>query len=308
MLFENYCFRLEVTDRNIYKNLVVCIHGVNVTVKVGFLKLGNIASSPMLEFLLDERAEREDIDVRVVGSGAKLGPSQAEEIAEKLLELNPDLVILTSPNASLKGPMKAVEKIAGAGKPLIVVSDPPALKAKERYEELGVGYIIVEADSMIGARREFLDPAEMALFNANAISLLACSGALNLLFNEIDKVIDSIKKGEKPELPRIKVTAKKAVEAAGFQNPYAKAKAMAAYEMAKNVAPITVKACFMEKDWEKYTLLCAEAHELMQAAAALALEAREIEKYGDTLRRTPHYDDGTILDKRKLIEKPRKPE
>lgn len=41
------------------------------TVKIGILKVGCIGSAPLLEFLLDERAERRDIAVRVVGSGAK---------------------------------------------------------------------------------------------------------------------------------------------------------------------------------------------------------------------------------------------
>ncbi|MEM3072121.1 MAG: F420-dependent methylenetetrahydromethanopterin dehydrogenase, partial [Candidatus Bathyarchaeia archaeon] len=33
-------------------------------------------------------------------------------------------------------------------------------------------------------------------------------------------------------------------------------------------------------------------------------EAREIEKSNDQLYRTPHADDGSILQKRRLVEKP----
>ena len=43
------------------------------------------------------------------------------------------------------------------------------------------------------------------------------------------------------------------------------------------------------------------------AAAEMADDAREIEKYGDTVQRRPHYDDGSYLSKRKLLEKPSKP-
>ncbi|MFX0107881.1 MAG: F420-dependent methylenetetrahydromethanopterin dehydrogenase, partial [Candidatus Hodarchaeota archaeon] len=41
-------------------------------VKVGILKLGAIGAAPLIDLLLDERAERKDIDVRAVTTGAKL--------------------------------------------------------------------------------------------------------------------------------------------------------------------------------------------------------------------------------------------
>ncbi|MEM2338817.1 MAG: F420-dependent methylenetetrahydromethanopterin dehydrogenase, partial [Nitrososphaerales archaeon] len=136
-------------------------------IKVGFVKVGNIGSAPLIEFLLDERAEREDIDVRVISAGAKLGVEQAIEVTQKILEFKPNLIITVSPNASLPGPTKIRELVKNAGIPLIVVSDSPAKAAVKQIEEMGQGYIIVEADSMIGARREFLDPVEMAIFNAD---------------------------------------------------------------------------------------------------------------------------------------------
>jgi len=46
-------------------------------VRISFLKLGNIATSTMIELLLDERAERDDMEVRVLSSGANMGSKQA---------------------------------------------------------------------------------------------------------------------------------------------------------------------------------------------------------------------------------------
>ena len=273
-------------------------------VRIGFLKLGNIATAPMVEMLLDERAEREDMEVRVLTSGANMGPEQSEDVARNMLALKPDLVFVVSPNAATKGPTRAREVLAEAGIPVVVISDGPK-KLLEALGEKGMGGILVEADSMIGARREFLDPIEMAIFNADTIKVLSVTGVYNVVYKAIDDLIEQLKGGKKPELPLINVTRKKSIKAAGFSNPYAEAKAAAAYEMAKRVANLTTQACFKEKDWEVYTALCAVAHELMRSAAALADEAREIEKYGDSVLRMPHFDDGSILKKRKLIEKPR---
>ena len=75
-------------------------------VRVGFLKLGNIATAPMGELLLDERAEREDMEVRVLSTGANMGPEQAEAAAKDFLIQKPDIVFVTSPNASTKGPTR----------------------------------------------------------------------------------------------------------------------------------------------------------------------------------------------------------
>jgi methylenetetrahydromethanopterin dehydrogenase len=278
-----------------------------MVVRVGFLKLGCIGSALLPEFMLDERAEREDIDVRVVGAGAKLGVEQAEDAAQRILEFKPQLVVVTSPNAALPGPKKAREIIKLAGVPALVVSDGPTKKAAQELEQQGFGYVIVEADSMIGARREFLDPLEMVLFNLDVTRVLAITGALNLLASEIDKAIVAVKKGVLPDLPRIVIDKEKAVKAASFSNPYSAAKAIAAHEMARRVADITAEGCFQVKEWERYTELVAAAHELMRQAAQLADEARETEKSQDSVCRTPHYDDGTVLSKKKLVEKPTKP-
>ena len=281
--------------------------GRQMVVKVGFLKLGCIGSALLLEFMLDERAEREDLDLRVVGAGAKLGIEQAGEIAQRMLDFKPQLVIVTSPNATLPGPKRARDILKGAGVPTIVVSDSPGKKAAQELEQQGFGYVIVEADSMIGARREFLDPLEMVLFNLDVTRVLAVTGALNLLTTEIDRAVEAIKKGVQVPLPKVVVDKEKAIKAASFSNPYAASKAMAAYETARRVADLTVEGCFVVKEWERYTQLVSSAHEMMRQAARLSDEAREMEKSQDTVTRTPHYDDGTVLHKKKLIEKPVKP-
>jgi methylenetetrahydromethanopterin dehydrogenase len=274
-------------------------------VLIGFLKVGNIATAPMIELLLDERAEREDMEVRVVSSGANMGGRQSEEVARIMVGLKPDLVFVTSPNASTKGPTKARELISASGIPVVVVSDGP----KSLIEELqgkGMGCIIIEADSMIGARREFLDPIEMAIFNADAIKVLSVTGVYSLIYKTIDALIEQLKSGKKLELPLLNITREKSLKVSGLSNPYALAKAGASYEMAKRVSSLTTEACFKEKDWTVYTALCATAHELMRTAALVSDDVREIEKYGDNVTRKPHYNDGSYLIKKKLIEKPEK--
>jgi methylenetetrahydromethanopterin dehydrogenase len=279
-----------------------------LVVRVGFAKIGNIGSAPLLEFLLDERAERKDVEVCVVSSGAKMGADNAAEVTKRLIEFKPDLVVVTSPNATLPGPTKLRELLIAEGILTIVISDSPAKKAAPDIEKSGAGYLIVEADSMIGARKEFLDPSEMALFNADIVKVLAVTGVLNVLWQEIDKVIQTIEKGVTPILPRIVVNKEKALEASGLHNPYARTKALAAHEIARKVADLTVEGCFVVKEWERYTQLAAAAHEMLREAAKLADEAREMDKTGDMILRTPHNSDGVLLKKRKLLEKPGKPE
>ncbi|MCW3132994.1 MAG: F420-dependent methylenetetrahydromethanopterin dehydrogenase [Methanophagales archaeon] len=272
-------------------------------VKVGFVKLGNIGTSRIVDLLLDERADREDIDVRVLGTGAKMTPENAADTS-RLLEWNPDVVVITSPNAALPGPKSAREMVKEKGKPCIVISDAPAKKAVDKLKEEGFGYIIIPGDPMIGARREFLDPVEMSLFNADVLSVLSITGVAKLVQEEIDGVIEAIKKGGEVKLPQIIATAERAVERAKFSNPYAKAKAIAAYSMAEKVAELDVKGCFMMKNPEEYVPVVAAAHELLREAAKLALEAREMEKHADRLVREPHSRTGGIMKKEKLMEKP----
>ena len=273
-------------------------------VRIGIIKLGCIGALPLLEFLLDERADRTDIDVRVIGSGAKLGLAQCSDVTNLMIEQRPDIVILVGPAQTAPGPSEARKMLKSVEMPTIVISDGPAEKLAKKDEDSGVGYIIVKADSMIGARREFLDPVEMAVYNSDVIRVLAETGAFNLIISTLESVIESLRTGEKPDLPRLVIDGYKAVEAAGFSNPYAKAKALAAYESAGQVSSINVKACFGVSDPDVYVPLVATAHEMMRAAAKLADKAREIEKKGDMVLRKPHFKDGTLGIKRSLMKKP----
>lgn len=269
---------------------------------IGILKNGTIGSSLLLAFLIDERAESTRINVREVTSGAKMHPpEECVETMKKLLEFNPELILMSSPNAALKGP-KAARDLAG-NIPTIVISDAPAKKAIEEFKEKNMGYIIVGCDSMIGARRPFLDPTEMSCFNSDLLKVLAITGALNVIVNELNKVLLDMLDGRTPTLPQVEIDATNATEAAGFSNPYARAKAIAAFELAASVSKITGKACFVLKEREDYMPLLAAAHEMMRTAAIMCDQAREIEKVNDTVLRTPHHAKQNILIKKALMDK-----
>src|SRR4030066_2573180 len=83
--------------------------------KVGVFKCGNIASSPIFELLLDELADRQDIKVRTVTTGSKMGIEDVEDALPKIFEFSPDLLIVISPNTALPGPAKARERISSSG-------------------------------------------------------------------------------------------------------------------------------------------------------------------------------------------------
>lgn len=272
-------------------------------VKVGFVKLGNIGTSRIVDLLLDERADREDIDIRVMGTGGKLTEEQAAD-TPRLMEWDPDLVIVISPNAALPGPTKARETVKEKGKPCIVISDAPAKKVVDELKEKGFGYFIIPGDPLIGARREFLDSSEMCLFNSYILCVLGATGATRLVQEEIDGVIEQIKSGSEVKLPQIIATAEKVVERARFSNPYAKAKAIAAYSMAEKVGDMDVQGCFILKKPEDYIPMVTAAHETLREAAKLAMEAREMEMQADSLVRMPHAKTGEIMKKEKLMEKP----
>ena len=272
--------------------------------KIGIFKCGNIGTSPLLELLLDELADRKDIKVRTVTTGSKMGPEDVEEALPKIFELNPDLLIVISPNTSLPGPGTARERISSSGIPGIVISDAPGKRAKEEIEEQGLGYIIITGDPLIGARKQFLDPIEMAIFNSNVSKVLAITGVYRIVQQEIDKAIYAIENGQKPDLPKLIVSLKTVRNRSEFSNPYAKAKALAAYGLAEKIAEINVQACFMEKESEKYIPLVACSHEIAQVAARLAEEAREIEKCNDTVVRKPHAKDGQLKVKTELMLPP----
>jgi len=279
-----------------------------VVVKVGIAKLGNIASGVMGELLLDERADREDIITFMATSGTKLQPEDIDRVVSNMKAWGPDFCIVVSPNGVLPGPTKAREDLAAAGIPCIVITDDVTTK-KEQFDALKAstfGYIIMKADAMIGARREFLDPIEMADYNGNLVKVLAITGAFRKMQMELDKVIDPVKAGKKGAdlaLPKVVMTSDKAVEGE-FTNPYALAKARAAYEIAQAVAGVNVKGCFMTKEWEKYIPIVSSAHEMMRQAMILCEEARALEKGMDAVIRKPHKKTGEIVSKTALISKP----
>lgn len=281
--------------------------------KLGVLKLGCIGAAPLLDLLLDERADREDLEVRAFTCGAKLDPASCAEPTAAMLAYRPQLVVLVSPNAALPGPGNARKSLAEAGLPIITLSDGPSKKAFFKKNEEGKqvmsvppkqGFMIFPADSMIGARREFLDPTEMSLFNADVIRVLAATGVLRLVQHQLDRVIGELREGREAQYPTLTVTPDKAVAAGDFGNPYAAAKAYAALSIAEGVSAVTADGCFKEQDSARYVRMVAAGHEMMRAAARLADEARELEKSTDTLVRTPHAANGALLRKTSLDAKP----
>jgi methylenetetrahydromethanopterin dehydrogenase len=272
--------------------------------KIGIFKCGNIGTSPLLELLLDELADRKDIKVRTVTTGSKMALEDVEEALPKMMEFNPDIFVVISPNTALPGPAKARETFASSGKPGIVITDAPGKRVKADLEKQGLGYIIITGDPLIGARKEFLDPTEMAVFNSNISKVLAITGVYRIVQTEIDKVIYAIEARQAPTLPKLVIDVSVIRDNSVLSNPYARAKAMAAYGMAEKVAEINALACFMEKENEKYIPLVASAHEIAQTAARLAEEAREIEKYNDSVMRKPHAKSGRLKNKTKLLLEP----
>lgn len=275
-------------------------------VKIGFVKLGNLGTSQVVDLILDEIAARQGIAVRTLGTGAKMGPDEAKDTEALIKHWDPDFVVMISPNASAPGPTAAREIYKNT--PTIVISDGPDKKdARQALQDAGFGYIILKVDPLIGAKREFLDPVEMASFNSDAMKVLSVCGPIRMIQEEMDKVIDLVaagKSGKDIELPHILATPEKCVERGNFNNPYAKAKALAALHMANTVAAINFPACFIHKEVEKITLTAAAGHEMMTAAASLAKEAREIEKSNDAVFRQPHSKAGKLLTKTKLHDKP----
>ena len=278
-----------------------------MVVKVGVAKLGNIASGVMVELLLDERADRTDMQTFMATSGTKLEVEDVDRVVKNLIAYKPDFAIVVSPNGVLPGPTGAREALKAAGIPVVVITDDVTTKKEwADLKESDFGYIIQKADSMIGARREFLDPTEMSDYNGNLIKVLTVTGAFRKMQFALDAVIDQVKAGKSGaelELPKIVMTADKAVKDE-FTNPYAYAKARAAFEIAAAVAMVNVKGCFMTKGFENYVPIVASAHEMMRSAMLLCDEAREMEKATDAVIRMPHKNDGTLVSKTTLISKP----
>ncbi|MGD9131501.1 MAG: F420-dependent methylenetetrahydromethanopterin dehydrogenase [Candidatus Bathyarchaeota archaeon] len=273
-------------------------------IKIGVFKCGNVGTAPIFELLLDELAQRKDITVRTVTTGAKMSLEEVKDALPKIFEFELDLLVLISPNPAVSGPAAARSMALAKGVHTIVMSDAVAKRMTKELEKQGLGYIVVLGDPLIGARRQFLDPVEMALFNTNIIKILAITGVFRLIHQEVDRVIAVLKEGLAVRLPRLVIDTETIRDNSDFANPYAKAKAMAAYHIASKIPEINTKACFMEKESEKFIPLVTCAHEMAQVAAKLAEEAREIEKYSDSLVRKPHSKKGEPLTKTKLMQSP----
>jgi len=272
-------------------------------VHVCFIKCGNIATSTVVDLLLDEIACRKDLTVTVVGSGAKMTPVETERIAGLLPALEPDLVVVCGPNAGAPGMVRLRKLLGKMAVPGIIIGDGPSKRVRAKLEEEGLGYLIMEADPLIGARREFLDPSEMAIFNADVLKVLAVVGSLRVVAEELDRAISS--PGPGGYLPRKVVSESRSLAKAGFKNPYARAKAATAFNLVTQAAQVNYKGCFVEKDPKKFLRMVAAAHEMVRAAARISDEAREIEKSSDSVLRTPHSRSGTTLKKRSLNDKPK---
>ncbi|RAP49198.1 MAG: methylenetetrahydromethanopterin dehydrogenase [Methanosphaera sp. rholeuAM74] len=273
-----------------------------MVVKIAIVKIGNIGTSPVIDLVLDERADRNDVEVRTISSGSKMGSKQVEDLLPNIHKLNPDIIIFISPNPNAKHPKRAREILSEIDIPTIIIGDKPGEKAIGQMKEQNLGYILIRADPMIGARREFLDPTEMALFNSDVLKVLSITGAFRLVHETMDELINKLNNNEEIELPEIVVKAEVAIQYAGFKNPYAMSKALAAYHIASRVSDMDIKACFKTDEPDIYIPLVTAAHEMMSAAAKLADEARDIEKGNDTVLRTPHRRDGTVLRKTSLMD------
>ena len=265
--------------------------------KIGFIKLGNLGMSQVVDLVQDEIAAREGITIRSFGTGPKMGKDEAAA-TEELKKFDADFYVMISPNSSAPGPTAAREIYKDV--PCIIISDGPTKKDdRAALEEAGFGYIIMTVDPLIGAKREFLDPVEMASFNADAMKVLSTCGVVRLIQEELDNVAAMVDEGKELELPHILAKPEKCIARAGFNNPYAKAKGLAALHMVDMVAKINFPACFMMKELEQVALTTAAGHEMMRA-----VEAREIEKANDSVFRQPHAKSGVLLTKTALYDKP----
>jgi methylenetetrahydromethanopterin dehydrogenase len=279
---------------------------VNELVTVTIVKVGYIGTTTLIDALLDERSARSDIKIRVVSSSVQMGEEDAGDAARIAAGVPSDLYICISPNVGLPGPTKVREVLKATGKPIIVIGDEPSRKAAKALADEGIGSIVIYGDPMISAKAPFLDPVEMALFNSDVLRVLAVTGAFRLVHTTLDRVIDEIKAGQKPQLPQLVINKTAALAASDIKNPYAYAKAMAAYEASKEVASLSTEAVFKIEERSEALPVLAAAHELMRMAAKLADEAREIEKGNDSAVRLAHYKKGDLRRRVKLFDEPEK--
>ena len=279
--------------------IVLSLSKKQMVLNITVVKTGFLAVTTLIEALLDERASRKDISIRSVSSGAKMNKVDIDAVEQLAKSIDTDLFIVVSPNASLDGPKNLALNL-GKLKPTILISDNPATKIIEELKGK-IGYIIIQADPLIGIRKEFLDPIEMSNFNSDVIKVLSITGAFSALIHALDSFINESTNGN-ANLPNIIIDKHQALEHSGLSNPYAKSKALASYEMARLVGRLSAEGGYKEKDREKYLLVVSASHELIRQAAKLADEARELEKENDTVHRNIHDSSGKTLTKKKFFD------
>ena len=65
--------------------------------KLGVFKLGCIGAAPLLDLLLDERADREDLETRAFTCGAKLDAASCSASTDAILAYRPQAHSRKSP-------------------------------------------------------------------------------------------------------------------------------------------------------------------------------------------------------------------
>ncbi len=269
--------------------------------KITFLKIGNITLTTLVDIMIDERATRKDIDATVLSSSTKLSVEAAEKIIKLVDHVETELLVIVSPNANLDGPKRLIDEFAGKY-PTLLVSDAGDKETREQWREKGVGYLIAPFDPMIGAKKDFLDPAEMCLFNAHITAAFSSCGVFSYITYEIDKIIEQMNNGEEVKLPYKYLSSMEVASFLPYASEFSRAKAIAALEMLTQAGKINVKGCYVEKDREKSLLLLAAAHEMVRQTSLIADEIRENEKAVDKLVRYPHATDGKWLHKTQFFE------
>ena len=277
-------------------------NGKNHKTRITFVKIGFIGASAFIETLIDERSSRSDIIIKSVSSGTQMDVTEVKELMTLVSNIKSDLIVLIAPAIHTDGPTTAFKKLSETNIPVIVISTKSTKKIKhegivDNLEKHGFGYILCDADPMIGVKKEFLDPIETSLFNSDLIKVMSVTGIYRTYHMIIDKIIDQIKKCEKIVLPKIVLNREIAIENCGLTNPYAKSKALGSYELLKKVNTLNIEGSYKEDQKEKYMFILQGAHEILRQASILADEAREIEKGIDHVERINHDKNGKLMKK-----------
>lgn len=115
-------------------------------IKISIVKAGNIATSTVIDILLDERAHREDIMIRTFGTGSKMNIEYIQEVIDLAICVNPDLVLYVGPNISSKKNLEIANNLKDIHLPIIFIGDAKDKKIIETLDKFNIGYIILEGD------------------------------------------------------------------------------------------------------------------------------------------------------------------